>query len=161
MRSWLLIFFADFVIDCILITLFVLVIYLYFQPSNYPPFWLSIFIFIYLSTQLSIFLATRLSLNFLFYEYPVDLYGDLRRIRRKWGERWVRGVVLCAVLLWSVVCRVLSYCGVWFVVWCGMVECCAVCRVSSVVSCVIVMCCVTLYCTREEYAYIHLKYTKE
>ena len=47
----------------------------------------------------------------------------------------------CAVVWWSVLCRVLWYGGV-------------LCCVSSVVSCVIVMCCVTLCCTREEYAYI-------
>ena len=138
MRSWLLIFFCWF--RSWLITLFVFVIYLFFHPSNYPPFWL--FIFIYLSTQLSIFLATYLSLNFLFYEYSVDLYGDLRRIRRKWGERWVRGVVL-----W--------YCEVWYVVCCGMGECgmsCAVvwwsavlCCVSSVVLCAVCYCDVLRY----------------
>ena len=62
-------------------------------------------------------------------------------------------------------CCVLSYCGVWYVVCCGMVECYAVlyavCSLMCCVPCAIVMCCVTLCCTREEYAYIHLKYTKE
>ena len=151
MRSWLLIFFADFVIDCILITLFVLVIYLFFPSIQLSTF---LFIYIYLSIHPIIYFLSYL----IIFKFFI-LWIFCRSIRRltKNSEEMGRevsegcGAVCCLIVECGMSCAVVWWSAVLYAVCCLM--CC--------VPCAIVMCCVTLCCTREEYAYIRLKYTKE